>query len=434
MKKRELSTDDYTLFLSEKINALTQECASKELSLDAILYRNRLFCLQKATRWFTAINLFFLLFSAIRFYGLPSDHGLRFDFQHTLFSSSHGLAISYGWLYGLLLGICMLLFFYPHWLLQDNETRLLTPAMRKTIRSAIGLVALFSALWLYTLDYYYHETHALLSGQRSALNPFLVAITFSTSIILSVLPRLSHVMLSTLMLSLLFDHHVHADFILALGLIPLLVINALCTRVFNRVLRHVSAEEYSHGRLLKAVAMNANQDPLLGIANRRAFFSRSENVLNRLSPGRQSCALLMLDVDHFKKYNDHYGHQQGDLCLKSVAECLTASIRTDLDLLARYGGEEFIILLPDTSASRATVVAERIRARLRERAMPHATSETSSYVTISIGIAQWHPHLSLPELCDHADRALYEAKRKGRDGYSCYAKQVAWISAEPLLA
>ena len=142
----------------------------------------------------------------------------------------------------------------------------------------------------------------------------------------------------------------------------------------------------------------------------------------------------MLDVDHFKKYNDHYGHQQGDLCLKSVAECLTASIRTDIDLLARYGGEEFIILLPDTPASKATVVAERIRARLQERALPHATSETSPHVTISIGIAQWHPHLSLPELCAQADQALYEAKRKGRDGYSCYAKQVTWMSKEPLLA
>ena len=433
MNKHDLSTDDYTIFLSEKINSLTQECANKELSLDSILYQNRLFCLQKTTHWFTAINVLFLFFSTIRLYWLQTNYQFDLDFEYIHPSITHDMSISYDWLYGLLLAVCIVLFLYPRWLLNRHDKCMLTPAMKKNIRASIGLVCLFSALWLYMLNYY-HDFHAVMSGEHRAINAFLVAITFSTSIIFSMLPRLSLVMLLTLMTPLFLDHHINADLIFMLGFIPLLVVNIVCTKVFNMVLRHVSTREYSHSRLLKAVAMNANLDPLLGIANRRAFFSRSENIINRLSPGRHSCALLMLDVDHFKKYNDHYGHQQGDLCLKTVAECLTASIRTDIDLLARYGGEEFIALLPNTTANQATVVAERIRTKLQERAIPHATSETSPHVTISIGIAQWYPHLSLPELCAQADRALYDAKRKGRDGYSCYAKQVTWMSGSPLLA
>ncbi|WP_265583975.1 diguanylate cyclase [Chitinimonas koreensis] len=137
----------------------------------------------------------------------------------------------------------------------------------------------------------------------------------------------------------------------------------------------------------------AQQDGLTGVANRRAFDSRLAHEWARAARSGDTLAILMLDVDHFKKYNDGYGHQLGDDCLKRVAAILRQAPERPGDFVARYGGEEFVILLPGTDAPGARRVAERIRDGLIAAGIPHAFSPTAPHVTTSIGIAVMRPRV-----------------------------------------
>jgi diguanylate cyclase (GGDEF)-like protein len=125
----------------------------------------------------------------------------------------------------------------------------------------------------------------------------------------------------------------------------------------------------------------------------------------------------MLDVDHFKKFNDFYGHAAGDECLQHVAAILAATVERSSDLVARYGGEEFAVLLSDTDARGARVVAESIRERVETAAIAHAASDPEQCVTVSIGVATMVPAADEEsrELIEQADRALYRAKGAGRN-------------------
>ncbi|MBP8223506.1 MAG: GGDEF domain-containing protein, partial [Aeromonas sp.] len=128
-------------------------------------------------------------------------------------------------------------------------------------------------------------------------------------------------------------------------------------------------------------------------------------------------AILLLDVDFFKRFNDHYGHLQGDNCLIAVADCLREAVRQPADVVARYGGEEFVILLPGADALLAADIARRIAAALAARAIPHAQSEVSPNVTVSQGIALWREDESVADMLARADEALYRVKETGRNGY-----------------
>lgn len=160
----------------------------------------------------------------------------------------------------------------------------------------------------------------------------------------------------------------------------------------------------------------ARRDALSGLANRRAFDESLASEWERARREQSSIALLMLDVDHFKLYNDRYGHPAGDACLVRVGALLQGSLRRPGDLAARYGGEEFALLLPGTDSEGANEVAQRLLAEMDALALPHETSPTATHVTLSIGIAAGFP---LPggngsALTEAADAALYEAKRQGR--------------------
>ncbi|MFG6466262.1 diguanylate cyclase domain-containing protein [Roseateles sp. BYS87W] len=171
---------------------------------------------------------------------------------------------------------------------------------------------------------------------------------------------------------------------------------------------------------LRAVAAT---DGLTGQANRRSFDEALQREWARANRTGQPLALLMMDVDHFKAYNDHYGHPAGDDCLRRVADAASDSLRRPTDVLARYGGEEFVVLLPNTDGSGAEDVAARIQSRLRDAALPHATSQTADHVTVSVGIAVYPPRSAGPaapglapeRLTQAADEALYAAKQAGRD-------------------
>ena len=157
-------------------------------------------------------------------------------------------------------------------------------------------------------------------------------------------------------------------------------------------------------------------DGLTGIANRREFDACMAREWLRGQRDKLPLSLLMCDVDHFKKFNDSCGHQAGDLALKKVAAILTAHLKRPADLAARYGGEEFSIVLPETDAGGAMLVAEACRTHLASLALEHPHGE-AGHVTMSIGVATVVPHLadSVAALIARADQALYAAKAAGRN-------------------
>jgi len=178
----------------------------------------------------------------------------------------------------------------------------------------------------------------------------------------------------------------------------------------------------------------ATMDVLTGVANRRGFDESLEREWRRTRRSGEPLALLMIDIDHFKLFNDHYGHPAGDVCLRSVAQTLLGSSLRPADLVARYGGEEFVVMLPQTPRSGAEHVAHDILGAIEAMGIVHETSPTAGHVTVSIGIGCyddgspcWVPptadsrfrsdmdaHCAAKDLIQAADKALYSAKRAGR--------------------
>ena len=167
-----------------------------------------------------------------------------------------------------------------------------------------------------------------------------------------------------------------------------------------------------------------NLDGLTEVANRRRFDDYLKHEWLRLAREKQCLSILLSDIDHFKDYNDYYGHQAGDICLKKVAEVLQESIRRPADLVTRYGGEEFAVILPNTSLDGAITVANEIYKNLNHQQISHACSPVGSILTISLGISSLIPtfDLTYEDLVSFADEALYQAKRLGRNQYCIYTK------------
>ena len=161
----------------------------------------------------------------------------------------------------------------------------------------------------------------------------------------------------------------------------------------------------------------ATEDGLTKLSNRRRLDEYLELEWRRQARARGHISLIMTDVDFFKNYNDTYGHQAGDVCLKSVADAIRKRVGRPGDLIARYGGEEFAIVMPETDISGAFQVAENIRQELAKLQIPHCKSAVSPYVTISCGIAMMLPSAenSPQTLIEKADQGLYLAKQKGRN-------------------
>lgn len=161
----------------------------------------------------------------------------------------------------------------------------------------------------------------------------------------------------------------------------------------------------------------ASSDELTRIANRRCFDEYLNREWRRMARERSPLGLILCDIDSFKRYNDTYGHQAGDACLRQVAEAISYRVNRPADLVARYGGEEFVIALPNTSADGTVQVAEMIRCEVKALNIPHSGSSVGGFVTLSLGVAAMIPEneSSPAELIAIADKALYEAKAEGRD-------------------
>lgn len=160
-------------------------------------------------------------------------------------------------------------------------------------------------------------------------------------------------------------------------------------------------------------------DALTEIPNRRRFNEVIAQEWRRAGRSSYPISILLIDIDHFKRYNDTYGHGQGDECLRSVASAMARSLRRAGDFVARYGGEEFVVVLVDTPAARALETADKILAAVDALAIAHESSSVASHVTVSAGVAtmtpdEGNPGITHEDLVEAADRKLYEAKSRGR--------------------
>jgi diguanylate cyclase (GGDEF)-like protein/PAS domain S-box-containing protein len=159
------------------------------------------------------------------------------------------------------------------------------------------------------------------------------------------------------------------------------------------------------------------KDGLTGIANRRMFDKVIELEWDNARRNHQPLSVIMLDIDYFKQYNDHYGHIQGDDSLKRVGQVLSGAATRSRDFLARFGGEEFVLVLPETDEESAKTVAERCRSLIFKAQVPHAASQVSQLLTLSMGVGTIIPaHKDMAmAFIDEVDRRLYQAKQKGRN-------------------
>lgn len=182
--------------------------------------------------------------------------------------------------------------------------------------------------------------------------------------------------------------------------------------VSARVQNHINLKIKTD--LLESQAM---LDGLTNIANRRRLDEVLESEWKRAQRAGTPLSLVMIDIDFFKAYNDHYGHGVGDVCLKKIAASLAASIDRSSDLVARYGGEEFVSILPDTNLEGALIIAERFRSQIERLQIPHEYSAVSRYVTVSIGVVCIKPNIGMTQadLLGLADEMLYQAKKDGRN-------------------
>lgn len=162
---------------------------------------------------------------------------------------------------------------------------------------------------------------------------------------------------------------------------------------------------------------DATTDPLTGLYNRRFFDAQYAIQLAQAQRQNSTLSLLMLDIDYFKNYNDHYGHPAGDSAIIAVGNCIKGKLQRSSDLAARYGGEEFIVMLPNSTASVAQSFAENIRHAVSELKIAHVNSMIASHMTISIGVSSCLPGMIVDQITflKNTDLALYAAKQKGRD-------------------
>jgi diguanylate cyclase (GGDEF)-like protein len=168
------------------------------------------------------------------------------------------------------------------------------------------------------------------------------------------------------------------------------------------------------------IRAEVDYDSLTGIHNRRFFDENMERIIRSLSRSCSSLSLLMIDIDFFKRYNDTYGHLEGDQCLKIVAQTLSQSITRADDFVARYGGEEFVLVLPNTDEQGACLIADKLLVNIRNRNIPHEQNDAAKCLTISIGVTTdkvTHIH-SAYDFVKKADELMYKSKQSGRNKYT----------------
>ncbi|MBI9097904.1 MAG: diguanylate cyclase [Spirochaetaceae bacterium] len=175
--------------------------------------------------------------------------------------------------------------------------------------------------------------------------------------------------------------------------------------------------------LNKELKKLATSDALTGLSNRHILDTHIPNLWKTLSRDKSPMSVVMIDIDHFKLYNDNYGHQSGDECIKTVAQILKSILNRSTDMVIRYGGEEFLVILPSTPLEGAVKVAELIQSELIKEKIEHKKSDVSDFLTVSIGVSAINPNEdnNLNLLIEQADNALYTSKETGRNKITVYS-------------
>ena len=295
------------------------------------------------------------------------------------------------------------------WLTKDDSSKFLREGLAASIPVAIVLQILVSFVLTSSSDadhYQYFVLLVVLFTNTVQRLPFRYAVVVSSIIIAC------H--------SLAIAVSGHMALPVALVAIGTLAVAAYLTLVSNYYLERDARRAYLHAlrdRLQhKEVVEVSRRDSLTDLANRRYLDSRLAELWQKDDDDVSPVAVIMLDIDHFKLFNDRYGHVSGDACLKRVAACVSAELRNVDDLGARFGGEEILVVLPQTDVLRATRIAERIRRSIEALAIPHEGLGPTRIVTASCGAAAAPTStISALELIAAADAALYAAKRNGRN-------------------
>ncbi|CDG82134.1 sensory box protein [Janthinobacterium agaricidamnosum NBRC 102515 = DSM 9628] len=223
-------------------------------------------------------------------------------------------------------------------------------------------------------------------------------------------------------------HQNGATLSMDLTLTPMYLREPLYIGLLHDITHHKQSED--------ALQRAAYLDPLTKIANRRHFDSFLDSEWQRSVRSGAPLSLVVLDVDHFKLYNDTLGHPAGDLCLQQVAQTIASHASRPGDLAARYGGEEFVLLFADTDATVALSLAEAIRVDIEALQLPHPRSATSGWITVSIGVATIQPHQldDKEALFVAADRAMYAAKEGGRNQVrATHSGSAAWETVKAIV-
>ena len=353
--------------------------------------------------WFWLLQWLMVLFLAIRYEvyrqaGLASDGSLPWRFQSEL-----------GFVMVALLLLPVIGLFCDY--LND----------RAWLRAASLITLVWGCMWavhLYTLGQVELRGGLSFSNGIMRLNLLAAMIAFYPS-----WKVFYGYVFGSLLLGIWNELYLRVDFpqLYMLGLCCGLVVLEVGRRMLHRWFELAIVREHENLTLLRQLDQLAKQDPLTGVANRRHFNIELERALAHSQENGAPLSLILIDVDYFKRFNDHYGHQVGDMCLKEVAQALKRSVRTPSDLVARYGGEEFVLLLPNTDSEAATAVAQRLQDGLASLQLEHLASDVAPWVTVSQGIASIVSGEGASQLLERADRALYRAKESGRNQF-CVAE------------
>lgn len=200
-----------------------------------------------------------------------------------------------------------------------------------------------------------------------------------------------------------------------IGMAPVVARNLM--RTLSTRLRYDNEVILESLRMQRAFEYDSKVDPLTGMHNRRWLCEMLDRQIQRCSMSGEALSILMMDVDHFKQYNDNHGHLAGDCALQAIAQAIREGLRV-ADTTARYGGEEFVALFPDVMLEDARSIAEQLRKSISEQTIQDYRGNPLSCVTVSIGVASLQPGQQRDELLDAADAALYRAKSAGRNQVS----------------
>ncbi|MFU1566776.1 GGDEF domain-containing protein [Aeromonas sp. FDAARGOS 1419] len=382
---------------------LSEAQRSAPLTLTEHLDSARREAIARGMVWFWLLQWLMVLFLAIRYEvyrqaGLASDSALPWRFQSEL-----------GFVMVALLLLPVIGLFCDYF----ND--------RAWLRAASQVTLVWGCVWavhLYTLGQVELRGGLSFSNGIMRLNLLAAMIAFYPS-----WKVFYGYVFGSLLLGIWNELYLRVDFpqLYMLGLGCGLVVLEVGRRMLHRWFELAIMREHENLTLLRKLDQLAKQDPLTGAANRRHFNIELDRALAHSQESGAPLSLILIDVDYFKRFNDHYGHQVGDMCLKEVAQALNRAVRTPSDLVARYGGEEFVLLLPNTDRQAAVSVAQRLQDGLASLQLEHLASDVAPWVTVSQGIASNVSGEGASQLLERADQALYRAKESGRNQF-CVAE------------